>query len=173
MNQQGRRGGDEQKRIRQGAPPEHRHVVGPAVAHVKHLEQDHRRQGYGLRVRDRTALIQFPPEEHQGPGGHDESGHRGALPEQPRHDTFGARTWKSVQHAGIAGLEGQRHILQAVGDQVEPQELGRQHRERPPHSQCRQDHHDRRGTRGYEKERHLSQVVEGNAAFFDRCVDTD
>jgi hypothetical protein len=36
-----------------------------------------------------------------------------------------------VEHVGLGGLEGEREVLQAVGDEVEPQQLGGQEQQRP------------------------------------------
>jgi hypothetical protein len=105
------------------------------------------------------------------PDAHDDPGDHGALPEQPEMTPSRAGRGGLRQHVRLARLEGERDVLQPVGHQVEPQQLGRQHRQRPAEHQRAEDHEDRGGAGRDEEERDLAQVVEGDPPFLDRGVD--
>ncbi|MNS92795.1 hypothetical protein D3C71_1990480 [compost metagenome] len=64
-------------------------------------------------------------------------------------------------------LRGQRYVLNAIGHQVEPEELHRQQRHWQPERDRQHEQRDLRSARGYQHEDHLADVRVGYPALAD------
>ena len=105
--------------------------------------------------------------EGERPGAHDGAGERDAHPHEPVEDSASGAPWRAAQHALLSGLERKGEVLEAVGDQVEPEQLGGDEDEQPLQPDGDEDGEDRGGTGGDEEERDLADVVEADPSFVD------
>ena len=60
----------------------------------------------------------------------DDADAQDALPQSGAEDAFGGWPWRPSHDRRVGGLAAQRDAGQAVGEQVDPQDLGGQQRQR-------------------------------------------
>ena len=66
----------------------------------------------------------------EGDGGDDDADAQDALPQAGAEDALGGRAGRAAHDVRVDGFAAQRHAGQAVGEQVDPQDLGGQQRQR-------------------------------------------
>ena len=121
----------EQERVGQRVPPKHRFGLRSRVPGLEHLVDHHRRERDRPRVGERARRVEFPSEHHEHAGAHHQPGDDDALPQQPVEDASPGRSRRSTKDPPFGRLEGERDVLEPVGHEVEPQELGRDEDQRP------------------------------------------
>jgi hypothetical protein len=97
---------------------------------VEDFHDDDGIEGKGARKIDRIVALECITEHAVG-ASKEQQGHQHDMPDQRgAEQAFVARTWRTAHRRGFGGLEGQRDAQCHFGDEVDPQHLDRNHRQR-------------------------------------------
>ncbi len=100
-----------------------------------------------------------------------EAGKRGQAEHAAIEDRFFRRSRRPVERAGLAALEGQGNVLDAVGDEVQPKKLHRRQRRRQARQDRQREQHDLGSARRHHQSDDFADIGVGEAPFLDAADD--
>ncbi len=158
---------EQEQAIAQRAEREEGRGLRATIAGLDVFKQHQEQQYAVLRLRNGPAVIQHPAVRGEGDQRHQQCRDSGALDHDAVKDGLLGGARRALQLAAFARLERQRNVLNAVGDQVQPQELNRPQRGWQPEGCGQHEQQDLGQPAGDEKVDDLSHVGVGDAAFLD------
>ena len=137
------------------------------VERVHVLHQHHQQQQRVARLLDRHLELQQQREGAEAERRHPGSGEQSALDHEAVEERIVRAPRRRAELVAAPALEGERHILDAVGDEIQPQQLHRQQRDRQPDHDRQADREHFGGPGRGEQVDDVADVLVSDTAFLD------